>query len=155
MVLVHVQEFTQTRAFTLDHVVRQEDGERLVSNEVARPPDGVAETEWSRLLDEREVFLRRRDGREQLVFAGVTEPVFKPWIGLEMSPYGRLVLSGHDDELLDACGARFVDRILDHWLVDEGQHLFGYRLGDGQESRAQARHREDCFAYRLHDHSTR
>ena len=57
-----------------------------------------------------------------------------------------LLAGGHDDDLLDAGGDRLLDRVLDHGLVDEGQHLLRLRLGGGQESGAPAGGGEDGFA---------
>ena len=50
-----------------------------------------------------------------------------------------LAAAGDHAELLDAGGARLLDRVLDQRLVHDRQHFLGGRLGGGQESRAEAR----------------
>src|SRR5580765_4235379 len=57
-----------------------------------------------------------------------------------------LAAAGDEDELLDSRFFRFLDRVLDHRLVDDRQHLLRHRLGRGQEARAHARDGKDGFA---------
>jgi hypothetical protein len=52
----------------------------------------------------------------------------------------------HDDDLLDARGDGFLDRVLDDRPVDEGQDLLGNGLGCRQESGPVAGGREDRLA---------
>src|SRR5262249_17890094 len=74
---------------------------------------------------------------------------------VEMVLERTLVATGHEDELLDACGQAFLDGILDQRPIDDGQHLLRHRLGCRQDTRAQPRHRQDRLPDTLsHDRST-
>src|SRR5262249_56941757 len=66
--------------------------------------------------------------------------------GIEMVLEGTLVAAGDEDEFFDAGGQALLDGVLDQRPVDDCQHLLGHRLGGGQESGTQSRHRQDGFA---------
>jgi hypothetical protein len=55
----------------------------------------------------------------------------------------------------DAGGHRLFDDVLDRRLVDDGQHLFGHRLGGGKEPRAEARSGDDGLVAKGHAISCR
>ena len=54
-----------------------------------------------------------------------------------------LAAGRHENQPLDAGGQRFVHRILQQWLVDDGEHFLGHGLGGRQEARALAAHRKN------------
>jgi hypothetical protein len=45
---------------------------------------------------------------------------------------------------------RLFDDVLDRRLVDDGQHLFGHRLGGGKEPRAETRSGDDGLVAKGH-----
>ena len=57
-----------------------------------------------------------------------------------------LAAARDEDELLDPGLAGFLDRVLDDWLIDDGKHLLGHRLGGGEKARAHPGDGEDRFA---------
>ena len=67
---------------------------------------------------------------------------------VEMFHQRGLAAAGDHAELLDAGGARLLDRVLDQRLVHDGQHFLGGRLGRGQEAGAQPGDGQDGFAKR-------
>jgi hypothetical protein len=60
-----------------------------------------------------------------------------------------LVAAGDEDEMLDPSGLGLVDHMLDHGPIDDRQHLFGHRLGGGQEPRAEPCYGENRLANAL------
>jgi hypothetical protein len=135
-----------------DHV-GQEQRERLVADQVARAPDGMAETERNLLAGEAGLARARLQAlkmRELVVLAALRQRVVKFELQIEMILDDALVAAGHEDEVLDAGFARLVHDILDHRLVDDGQHLLGDRFRGREEARAEAGNREDCFADFFH-----
>jgi len=59
---------------------------------------------------------------------------------------GSLAPTGHDDDVLYAGMNRLLDAVLDDGFVDDGQHLFGLRLGRWQKTRPESRGGENSFA---------
>jgi hypothetical protein len=59
---------------------------------------------------------------------------------------GALVLTGDDDDLLDARRRGLFDDVLNDGLIDDGQHLLGLGLGRRQEARAKSRRGNDGLA---------
>src|SRR3990167_2049351 len=51
-----------------------------------------------------------------------------------------------DDDFFDAGGHGFFNQILDHRLVDDGQHFFGLSFGDRQESSSESGRGKNGFA---------
>ena len=120
-------------------VVREEDGERLVADDLARAPDGVAEAERlllahrgqhsgseARAVERVERLAARLHRRLELVG------------DVEMVVERRLASAGDEDELLDPRLERFLDRVLDERAIDDGEHFLGDRLGGGEEAGAEA-----------------
>ena len=48
-----------------------------------------------------------------------------------------LVATGHEDEVLDACFARFIHDVLDRRTVEHRQHFLRHGLGGGQYARSE------------------
>src|SRR5262249_33900279 len=65
---------------------------------------------------------------------------------VEMILDHALVASGHENEVLDACLARFVDHMLDERPIDHREHFLRHGLGGRQEPGAEAGDRENGFA---------
>ena len=78
--------------------------------------------------------------------AAIGERVHQFELDVEIILDDVLVAAGDEDEVLDAGFARLVDHILDHRLVDDGQHLLRDRLGGRQKTRAETGHRDDGFS---------
>ena len=93
-------------AAVMQHVGQQQ-RERLVADDVARAPDGVAEAE--RRLLAREARLRRRAGRSAMqlppapcVLPRSAERALELELAVEMVLDDALVAAGDEDEMLDA-----------------------------------------------------
>ena len=54
-----------------------------------------------------------------------------------------------ENEMLDAGLPSFVDRILNQWAIDDGEHLFRHRLGGGKEPRAKTGDRKHRSSDRI------
>jgi hypothetical protein len=62
---------------------------------------------------------------------------------------GGLAAAGDEAELLDAGGARLLDRVLDQRFVHHRQHLLRQRLGGGEKAGAEAGDGQDGLLERL------
>ena len=131
------------------HHVRQQHRERLVADDLARAPDGVAEAERRLLAGERAI-ARRGEVAEQrlqlLDFAAPSQRVLKLVGDVEMILDHRLVAAGDENEMLDAGRHRLVDDVLQDRPVDHRQHLLRHAFGGGQEAGAETGDRQDGFA---------
>src|SRR5690606_33126928 len=87
---------------------------------------------------------------DRQVLAALGHRLFQLEGDVEMILDRALAPPGDEDHLLDPRLARFVDRILNEWPVDDGEHLLGYRLGGRQEARAEASDGKDGFANGFH-----
>ena len=90
-----------------------------------------------RLLLTHEDHLNHRGGvdhrLEQRRLAGLLQPIFELEEAIEMVLDRLLAPAGDDAHLLDTAGYRLLHDVLDHRLIHHRQHLFGHRLGGGQE----------------------
>ena len=132
----------------VDHVVAEDDGERLVADQLARDQHGVAEAERLALPDVREVDHVRdlADLLELLALAARLEKRLELHRDVEVILDRVLAAAGDEDDVVDARRDRFLDAVLNDRLVDERQHFLRLRLGGGQEARAEAGGGEDGFA---------
>ena len=123
-----------------DHI-REQDRERLVADDFARAPDGVAEAEGSLLAGEAGRAGGGKISHERVVFGFFPtslERVFE-FVGIvEMILDDAFVAPGHEDEVLDSRLARFIDHMLENRSVDDGQHLLRDRFGRRQKARAKS-----------------
>ena len=145
---VGVDELADDRSLGDDDVVREDDGEGLVADQLPGHEDGVAEAELLLLAHVADLgqVADVAHATEHLDVAAGLEQVLELVGGVEVVLDGPLLAAGHDDDLLDAGGHRLLDRVLDDRLVDERQHLLRLRLGRRQEAGAPAGGREDGFA---------
>ena len=146
--LEHVDQLLDRRRLRVDHIVAEDDGERLVADELARDQHGVAEAERLALPDVREVDHVRdlADLVELLAFAARFEERLELDRDVEVILDRVLAAAGDEDDVVDAGRDRFFDAVLDDRLVDERQHLFRLRFGGREEARAEAGGGEDGFA---------
>src|SRR5579871_2495082 len=134
------------------HHVRQQDGEGLVADDLARAPDRVSEPEGRLLAGETRRAGRRQIGHQRLIFLRLPPPLesLLEFVGgVEMVLDDALVSAGDKDEMLDSGLARLVHDVLKDRPIDDGQHLLRNGLGSRQKTRAEPRDRQDGFANRL------
>src|SRR5262245_51407261 len=129
-------------ALRLHQDVGEEQRERLVADDVARAPDGVAEPErlllagearaprWRKIIERIELGFLAALGEHLLELGGTVEMILDQ----------ALAATSDEDEMLDAGIPRLVHDMLNDRTVDDGQHLLGYRLGRWQEARAKPCH---------------
>ena len=132
-----------------NQVVRQQDGERIVTDEGTGAPDRVAEAERVLLAHRHHRPRLDLDCLEQgqrLALVPISQRRFELERNIEMFDDGGLAAAGDQAELVDPGGTRFLDRVLDQRLVDDRQHLLGHRLGGRQETRAEAGDRQNGLA---------
>ena len=131
-----------------DHVVRQDDRERLVADQLLGHQHGVPEAQLLLLADVADLdhVADLADAPEHLDVALGLEQVLQLVAVVEVVLDRPLLAAGDDDDLLDAGSDGLLDRVLDDGLVDERQHLLGLRLGGGQEAGPPPGGREDGFA---------
>ncbi len=139
--------------FRLHDHVGQKQRERLVADQLARAPDGMAKPHRHLLAGEAGLAGRRLQplqAGELVVLAALRKRVVELELDVEMILDDRLVAAGDEDEVLDPRVARLVDDILDDRPVDDRQHFLRDGLGGREEPCAEAGDREDCFANSLH-----
>ena len=135
--LEHVNELFDRRRVGIDHVVAQDDGERLVADQLARHQHRMPETERFALPDVGEVDHVRdlADLGELLSFAAGFEKRFEFDGDVEMI-FDRILPAARDqDDVVDTCRDGFLDAVLNDRLVDQREHLLGLRFGCGKEPR--------------------
>src|SRR3989441_191701 len=138
-----------------DQHVTEQNRERFVADKVASNENGVAKPE--RLLLPRVAELQHVAD-----FSNHLGLVFFPFFfkkslergrRIEMILDGILAFAGDDNDVLDSRRDALFRDVLNLRLVDDGEHLFGLRLGGGQKARAEAGGREDRlsnFLMRVH-----
>ena len=146
--LVGLDELADARPVADDHVVGQDDRERLVADELLGHQHRVAQAQLLLLAHVADLdhVADLPHAPEHLDVALVLEQVLELVVVVEMVLDRPLLAAGDDDHLLDAGGDCLLDAVLDDRLVDQRQHLLGLRLGRGQESRPPAGGRKDCFS---------
>src|SRR5215469_11146260 len=150
---LRLDHLLKARLFRQDEIVGQEHGEGFVADQRARTPHGVAETErmlLPRIGDLSGLRHPRFDVGDLGLLAACLQRAFELVRMVEVILNRALGATGDEDELLDTRRARFLNRILDQGLVDDGQHFLGHGLGSRKESGAEATDRKHCFANALH-----
>ena len=128
-----------------DHVVGEDDRERLVADEVLRHQHRMAEAELLLLADVGDLgeVGDRPDLAQHLDVALLLEQVLELEGEVEMVLDRPLLARGDDDDLLDPGSHGLLDRVLDDRLVDQRQHLLRLRLRGGKEAGPPACRGED------------
>ena len=134
----------------VDHQhVRKQHRERLVADDMARRPDGMAKA--ARLLlahegDRADVGRRvgQRIGDRVLAVAAQRHVDLEGVV--EMILDRRLHAAGDDDDMLDAGRERLADDVVEHRTIDDGQKLLGNALGGRQHAGAETGSGNDGLA---------
>jgi hypothetical protein len=132
--------------------VGQQQRERLVADNVAGAPHGMAETERGLLAREAGLARGRKIAHERFQLrrlAAFRQGTLQFVLAVEVILDHTLVAASDEDEVLDPRRTRFVHDMLEDGAVDDRQHLLGYRLGRGQKSGAEAGHRKHGLANTL------
>ena len=74
------------------------------------------------------------DVLESLFLTGLLEVGLEAGLGVEVVFDGLLTRAGDKQDILDASVGGLANDVLDRGAVDDGEHLLGDRLGDGQEA---------------------
>ena len=146
--LVGVHQLADAGSRTGHDVVRQDDREGLVADQLLGHEHGVPEAELLLLAHVADLghVADAAHPAQHLDVAARFQQRFQLEAVVEVVLDGTLLAARDDDDLLDAGRHRLLDGVLDDRLVDERQHLLGLRLGGGQEASAPACGREDCLA---------
>ena len=138
---VDVDHLAETAGFGVNQHVGKKKGEGLIADELARAPDGVAQSQGLLLAGEARVPGYRKAVRQNVELgslAAAAQRLLEFELPIEMILDRRLAAAGHEDEMLDARLARLLDDHLDHRPVDDGEHLLRHRLGRRQKSCSKA-----------------
>jgi hypothetical protein len=138
---VNVNELLGSGIFAGDEDVAEQNGERLVADEIARDEHGVAQAE--RLFLPRVADLDHvADAAHHfglVFFPFFLEKTHEAGGGIEMILDGIFPSAGDDDDVLDAGSDAFFGDILNLRLIDDGDHLFRLRFGGGKKTGTEAR----------------
>ena len=134
--LVGVDQLADARPVGDDDVVRQDDREGLVADQVLGHQDRVSEAELLLLADVRHLgqVADRPDLAEHLDVALLLEQVLELVRQVEVVLDRPFLAGGDDDDLLDPGRHGLFHRVLDDRLVDQRQHLLRLRLRRGEEA---------------------
>ena len=80
---------------------------------------------------------------QQVALALLEQQVLEFAVGIEMIFDGALGRAGDEHQAARTGGQRLFHRILNEWLVDDGQHLLGAGLGGRQEAGSSTGNREN------------
>src|SRR5204862_3075179 len=146
--LKHVDELLDRRRVGVDHIVGENDGERLVAHQLAGNQHGMPQTERLALPHVGEVDHVRdlADLRELLALAARLEVRLELNGDVEMILDSVLAAAGDENDVVGTGCHRLFDAVLDDRLVNQRKHLFGLRFCRRQESRPKSGGGEDGFA---------
>ena len=140
-------QLTDDRPLGLHDVVAQQNGKGLVSHKTLGPPDGVAQSLGLLLPNVKDV--GQVGGPPHLgqlvVLARLNQAGLQFGVIVKIVVHGRFGPVGDDQDVLNSCGHRLFDDILNHRLVHQGKHLLGHGLGGGQHTGPQPGGRDDGF----------
>ena len=115
-----------------DQIISQQNGHRVIADEMARAPDGVTQPGrllLSDILHSPGTMHHRLDKAQRVALALGLQGGLKLKGVIKVILDGGLVAPGDEDELLNTGRCGFLNRILDQRLVDHRQHFLGHRLG--------------------------
>ena len=124
----------------IDDFVAENDRKGFVTDQPLGAEDRMAESEGLRLTDVAEICERGDMPHlaQELRLAAALEIFFQLDGPVEMVLDRAFAPPGDDDNVFDSGGDRFFHGILNQWLVDERQHLFGRGFRRGKEASAKA-----------------
>ena len=134
--LADLDHLAQQLRAGLHKVVRQQDREGGVAHVGLGLKDRVAQAQGVALA-------HRMDARVLLVFVHILEGLglaalfqvgLEAGLGVEVVFDGLLTRAGDKQDILNASVGSLANDVLDRGAVDDGEHLLGDRLGDGQEA---------------------
>ena len=132
VLLIVPAHLTQYADIAMDQVIGKMHEKRFLADDRSRAQNGVPETERCPLAQIDAIHVCRDDFSDvlqQLVLAALFERSFEFCIDVEMILDGPFCRARDEDQLLDACFNRFLNCILDQWLVHDRQHLLWRSLG--------------------------
>ncbi len=119
-------------------VVRQDHGERFVTDQRAASQDRVAQTFHFGLtgVGERALVQQLADANQVLFLVGALDLVFQLVTDVEVVFQSTLATAGDDGNLSQARVQCFFNAVLDQWLVYHRQHFFRHGFGRWEEASA-------------------
>ncbi len=146
--LRRIHQLLEHRRFAEHDIVAQQNAEGFVPDEALGAPDRMAEALGLLLPQEVDV----RHVRHLAHGAGFVPLAVRDQPRLQIGGVVKIVLNGglaavgDDQDLLDAGGDGLLHNVLEYGLVHQRQHLLRDALGVGQQTSAETRRGNDCFA---------
>ena len=128
--------------------VGKHDRKRLVTDDVAGAPHGVAKAERGHLAHETHAPWHRQVTTyigQQVELALGLQRTLNLRISIEIVFNCALAATGDEHDMLNACSPRLFDHIGQDRSVNDVQHVLGRSLGSRQDPSPQARHRHHCL----------
>ncbi len=150
--VVHPHELADARVVVVvDQIVAEQHRERLVADRLARAQHRVAEAERVLLPHADQPHHRRHALHRvrQPDVAAIAQRALELERVVEVLLDRVLAAAVDDHDVGDAGAHGLFDHELQRRDVDDGQHLFGDRLGRRKESRSEPGGRDDCFSHAL------
>src|SRR5277367_110610 len=147
--LENVNHLLEDRWVRINHVIRQQYSERLVSDQFTRGERSMAESEGFFLADVGDVnhVRNRAHDLQQVEFLTLFQHFFQLVADVKMVLNGLLATAGDDDDLVASRGHGLFHAILNNGFVHQWEHFFRLRFGGGQKAGAQSGGRKYGFAY--------
>lgn len=151
--LVDMNQLCEPRNRSVDDFVAEDDGERLVADQVLGAEDGMAQPQRFGLADITEVRQVRNmpDLVKDLPLAAALEIFFEFERAVEVIFDRTFSSSGNDDDVFDAGCDGLLHDVLNQRLVDQREHLFGRGFGSGEKACAQSSSGNNGLTY-IHAH---
>lgn len=116
----------RVRSAAVENDIRQHHHKRVIPDDRAGAEDGVAQAQRLRLTHVHDGHARRANGlhfRQQLALHALFQQGFQLVGGVEVVFHRVLRGVRHQNNLFDPGGDDFVNDVLNHWLINDRQHL--------------------------------
>lgn len=116
----------RVRSTAVEDDIRQHHHKRVIPDDRAGAEDGVAQTQRLCLAHVHDGYARRANGldfRQQLALHALLKQGFQLVGGIKVVFHRVLRGVRHQNNLFDPGGDDFVNNVLNHWLINDRQHL--------------------------------
>jgi hypothetical protein len=142
-------ELSSTTDFSLDEIITEEDKTWLISDPGPSMQECIAISTRQRLTDIGNIGEMRYSFDEFELFdlSFFYESLLEFERSIKMVLDRLFPTTCDDHDICDTGTHCFFHKILDYWLVDDGEHLLGLSFGSREEPSTESRSRDDTLTY--------